>query len=187
MRPSATRFLPLAVLLLGAVVLLACPKSAEQKALELRSRYTLETRSWQVREASPLAQAAAVDAALSAHATATDAMAAAADGGDPADVPVIPSAPAGPRRVEASFEVRIVRRGEAGLSGITLDVTQSDPFQQVKKVYRHYLELPAAADGEPRDLSFAVLADDFVDGDVFAATLAAEVPPEARGAYRELR
>lgn len=188
MRPSTLRFLPPALALLAvAAICGACRPDPQAAILELRSRHTVETRSWQVREAHPLAGAGAAGAALSGRSLETDALAAAIDGEDPADLPVEPSAPAGPRRVEAAFEVRMVRRGEESLPGITLEVSQADPFGQVKQVYRHYLPLPEAPAGQVQDLAFSLLADGFVDGDVFAVVLASEVAPEERGAYRELR
>lgn len=179
--------LPALALLPILASLVACHRDPQEKILALRSRYTVETRGWQIREANPLAAAGGAGTALSERAEETDAMSAAIDGEDPAETPVEPSAPAGPRRVEVAFEVNVTRRGAESLPGITLDVVQSDAFRQVKKVYRHYLELPEAAGGEGRNLAFAVLADGFVDGDVFALALREEVPPEERSEYRELR
>jgi hypothetical protein len=175
-----------AILLLTILLGVACG-SPQENALEQRRLYGVEVKTREFKEvaANPLAAAANAAGDTSAHALQTDALSAAAD--DPAGALVIPEAPDGPRRVEVGFGLLVTRQSGEGLPGITFDVTQTDPFKQLKKTYRKYVELPKAFAGQAEQVYFSIVADDFVDGDAFAVLIRPDVPEAERGEYRELQ
>lgn len=182
---SSKNLARLALLLFVLAASTAC-QSPQEKALELRRNYQVQLNTWLLKEPEvakgPLAPANAAAVDLAAKAQATDAATA-----DPASAPVTPDAPAGPRRVEVLFDLVVSQRGSDSLPGITLDISQADPFQKEKKTYRHYLTLPKMLNGQSQQFSFSIQADDFVDGDVFSVSLLKNVAPADRAAYQELQ
>lgn len=159
-----------------ALLLSAC-QTPQQKAMAIRAEYLVQLNTWLLKEPEP----AAAPAAAPAPAPAATAPA------DPAAAPVEPVAPAGPRKVEVLFDLVISQQGSEGLPGITLDISQADPFQKEKKTYRHYVELGPMVKGQTKQVAFSITADDFVDGDVFSVVLEKQIAEADRAAYRELQ
>lgn len=168
-----------------ALMLSAC-QSPQEKAMAVRSQYLVQLNTWLLKEPEP-APAADPAPAPAAGAPAAGAPAADAPAADPAAAPVEPVAPAGPRQVEVLFDLVISQQGSEGLPGITLDISQADPFQKEKKTYRHYVELGPMVKGQAKQVAFSIQADDFVDGDVFSVVLEKQIAEADRAAYRELQ
>ena len=159
-----------------ALMLSAC-QSPQEKAMAVRAEYLVQLNTWLLQEPEPTPAAAPAPAAPAPGAPAAD----------PAAAPVEPVAPAGPRQVEVLFDLVISQQGSEGLPGITLDISQADPFQKEKKSYRHYVELGPMVKGQAKQVAFSIKADDFVDGDVFSVVLEKQIAEADRAAYRELQ
>lgn len=165
-----------------ALMLSAC-QSPQEKAMAVRAEYLVQLNTWLLQEPEPAPAAAPAPAPAPSAAPAP----AQAPAADPAAAPVEPVAPAGPRQVEVLFDLVISQQGSEGLPGITLDISQADPFQKEKKSYRHYVELGPMVKGQAKQVAFSIKADDFVDGDVFSVVLEKQIAEADRAAYRELQ
>ena len=119
-----------------ALMLSAC-QSPQEKAMAVRAEYLVQLNTWLLQEPEPAPAAAPAPAPAPGAPAAAPAPAPApgAPATDPAAAPVEPVAPAGPRQVEVLFDLVISQQGSEGLPGITLDISQADPFQKEKKSY----------------------------------------------------
>lgn len=178
--------LAVALLSILPLSLVGC-QSPQEKAMAIRSEYILQLNTWLLQEPEPgkgpLADAHAAADDISAKAAATDAV----DSALADDAAIEPEVPAGPRKVTVLFDIVLSQQTSEGLPGLTLDVSQADPFQKEKKTYRHFVELPKMVKGQTQQTSFSIQADDFVDGDVFSVSLRKNIPEAERGEYRELK
>ncbi|MEM9594918.1 MAG: hypothetical protein AAGD06_11665 [Acidobacteriota bacterium] len=195
-RPSAFVVLLFAVLLLAA----CSSKTPEEKVAEVRGQYTVELNAWFPKVVDEPAPADAPldgeavdgegeDAATDEPAADEPAADAAADGetdgeggegeGDTADI----AEPAGPSTI--FFDLVVYFNGDDSLPGITLDVSQADPFEKEKATWRQWVELPSMINGQTEQVTFELEVDDFQDGDAFSVVLETALSAEERSEYRE--
>ena len=92
--------------------------------------------------------------------------------------------PAEPPKATILFDLLIRFEGEDPLSGITVDITQADPFERQKEHRRHWIDTSHFLGGSLEQVSFELEGFDFEDGDVFSVELQ-PVAAEERGEYRE--
>ena len=179
-------------LLVGLVLMVtACaPGSPEEKVAEIRSNYTVELNSWRVLEPEPAEMPAegediAEGEEAPAEDTATEDTAgegeeAAAEGEEGMDA----MADAEPRTDAVLFDLVVYFRGNEGLPGVTVDITQAGADQQEKAVYHHFIDTEGIVNGDTRQEAFELEGVEFAEGDVFAVSLKPGIPADI-SEYRE--
>ncbi|NJL29446.1 MAG: hypothetical protein HC897_16950 [Thermoanaerobaculia bacterium] len=149
-----------------AVALAGCqPEDPLAKVQQVRSKYTVKLNSWHI-----VNDEAAADADL---------------GGVTAPGEAAP-VETGPSRKTILFDVLIAFSGDQPLPGITLDVTQADPFEKEKDHRRHWIDTSKFVKGSLEAITFELGGFDFADGDVFSVDLLPYVSEQNRSEYREL-
>ncbi len=190
------------IILLVLVGLVACtPSSPEERVAEARSKYrvTLNTFFAQQPEVEEMTDEMtggamdemtmdemATDVAASASAAAGD-EAAAADEAAPMDGEegMDEELDMGPQPTNMLFDLVVLFEGTDPLDGLTLDISQADPFEAEKATFRHYIDLGPMVKSETRQVSFELEIMDYEEGDLFSVNLREYVAPEDRSAYRE--
>lgn len=93
---------------------------------------------------------------------------------------------AGPATRDILFDLVVIFDGSDPLPGLTLDVSQADPFEKEKATFRHYIELDPMVKSETKQVSFILEGiENYEEGDLFSVNLREYVAPEDRGEYRE--
>lgn len=149
----------------AAVCLAACqPKDPQVRVAQIRSEYTVKLNAWRVvaPETEGEANLGEPGAAL---------------GETPAET--------GARPVTVMFDVLVSFRGKEPLPGITLDITQADPFEKEKDHRRHWIDTSKFINGSFEQIAFELGGFQLIDGDVFSVDLLQFVPEDVRGEYRE--
>lgn len=91
----------------------------------------------------------------------------------------------GPKTVGILLDLVVRFDGTDPLDGLTLDISQADPFEKEKATFRHYIELGSMVKSETKQVSFVLEDVDYVDGDLFSVNLREVVAPGDRAEYRE--
>lgn len=189
------RSLSILMLVSLALALTACPqKSPEDRVLEARNKYTVQLNAFlpQEPEIVPIdgameveeaAEGAAEAVAQASEAVAEEAEAAEADDAGLEEGEEIVEAEPTTRSV--FFDLIVLFDGNESLPGVTVEITQADPFEKEKASFRHYLETGPMVKSETKQVSFTIDGLDFEDGDLFSVELRSFVPEGERGEYRE--
>ena len=119
-----------------------------------------------------------------ADATSEDADMAADEMSD-GDMAMDDAAASGPQPTDILLDLVVLFEGNDPLDGLTLDISQADPFEKEKATFRHYIEIPSMVKSETRQVSFVLEGVDYEVGDLFSVNLREYVAPEDRAAYRE--
>jgi len=92
--------------------------------------------------------------------------------------------PVGPQPKNIFFDLLVGFDGSHPLTGLTVEISQVDPFQQERATYRHYLDLSSLQSGSIQT-DFVLENVMFEDGDGFSVDLRPVVPEAERGEYQE--
>ncbi len=176
--------------------LLACgPSSPEDQVLESRSKYTVTLNAFVVQE--PEIEAPVMESGdmaggdlqlaggeVTAVAVATETATEGEEGAE-GETDEMVQEEVGPSTSSVLFDLVVRFDGTEPLSGLTLDISQADPFEPEKASLRHYMELDPMVKSETKQVSFVLDDIEYEEGDLFSVTLREFVPPEERGDYRE--
>jgi hypothetical protein len=172
----------LVALALAAVVLLAlaaCEQpTPEERVAKLRSEYTAELNSFNVREVPLTEEAVEQEIAEEVAEEALD------EGGmgEP-EVEVVEPVPV---RQDVMLDIVVRKEGSTDrLEGLTLDVYQVEANEAEKANYRIYVDVSRLNPGSRKAVSYVLEDVDYRQGDGFAVEVRQPVPPEIRGEYKE--
>ena len=91
----------------------------------------------------------------------------------------------GPQPRDIILHLLVRFSGDEPLAGVTVEVTQADPFGKEKAPTLHYIETANMTKSDVRQVDLQIEGLEFEDGDAFAVNLREVVPAEDRGSYRE--
>ncbi len=98
---------------------------------------------------------------------------------------VEPAEESGPRPMDISLHLLVRFSGDEALTGITVEVTQADPFGKEKEPTLHWIETAGMGKSDVQQVDLRLEGVEFEDGDAFSVLLREVVPAEARSQYRE--
>jgi len=209
-RRSLHRLLAAALAAALTFALSACaPDDPQARVAKIRSEYKVTLNSWKVmgadEPASPVFEgpesegAEVAEATSAADETADDESLTAIP--EPAEEESLEIAGAGEEGVDGEapaeltdedsasdtvlFDVIVQFDGDEPLPGVTLDITQADPFEQEQDHRRYWIDTADYHDGSFEQLTFELGGFDVEEGDVFSVDIRSSVPPEERAEYRE--
>ena len=175
-------------LLVALLSTVACaPSDPIEQIAKTRQEYTVKLNQFLVQD-PPMPEPAPVEtmgeesAASAAEAAVADEETAGEEGEDIEDG--FDLEPVGPQPKNILFDLIVGFDGSDPLPGLTVEVSQIDPFQEEKATFRHYLDLGSLQSGTTQT-DFVLENVMYEDGDGFSVDLRLVVPPEERGEYRE--
>lgn len=173
--------------LIAMLSIVGCaPKDPIERIAQSRQEYTVKLNQFLVQD-PPAPEPAPEPMVDEADGEATDGDAGeepATDETDAGDYSDFEPEPVGPQPKNVLFDLIVGYDGSDPLPGLTVEVSQIDPFQKEKATYRHYLELPNLRTGTTQT-DFVLENIMFEDGDGFSVDLRMVVPEAERGEYRE--
>ncbi len=181
------------VLALLAVASAGCgPASPEEQVAATRAQYTVRLESFTAEEPPPaveemmMEEAAEAVAAVEEAAEAAEAAEETAEGEESGEV-LEEEAPveSGPRATDVILHLLVRFGGKEALPGITVEVTQADPFGKEKEPTLHWIETAGMVKSDVKQVDLKLEGLEFEEGDAFAVLLRAPVPAEQRSQYRE--
>jgi len=190
LRRSALRALAIALAAVLTFGLVACePASGPERVTALRATYEANLNSFNVKETPMIVESEPEMEAEGEMAEGEDAADEAADGeaegdaeGDNGDEVVEEV----PMRQDVMLDIMLRKTGGGGkLDGVTLDVYQVDAEEQDKATYRIYVDTSGLSKGSRNQVAHILEDVDFVEGDKFAVSVRANVPPELYPEYKE--
>lgn len=183
------------VVLLVLVGLVACtPSSPEERVADARSKYRVTLNSFFAQqpaveemadEVGEDAMVAGEDAEATSEAAAEDLAMDGEEGMEDGEEGMEEEVDMGPQPTTILFDLVVLFEGNDPLDGLTLDISQADPFEAEKATFRHYVELGSMVKSETRQVSFELEVPEYEEGDLFSVNLREYVAPEDRSAYRE--
>ena len=190
MRQSPT--LVTCLLVLFAVVATGCvPSSPEEQVAAARAQYSVKLESFTAEEppAAPVieepaaAEEAVAEAAVAAVAATAEEAAEGEEGFEGMEEEAPPET--GPQPTNVILHLLVRFGGAEALPGITVEVTQADPFGKEKEPTLHWIETAGMTKSDVKQHDLRLEGVEFEDGDAFAVTLREVVPAEQRSQYRE--
>lgn len=190
--PQTLRHVTSVLVALAALSAVACgPGSPEEQIAAARAQYTVRLESFtaeqpapEVDEMAPTAVAEEAAGAAEAVAVAAEAAAEAESGESEAMAEEVPEE-SGPKPTDIILHLLVRFGGEEALPGITVEVTQADPFGKEKEPTLHWIETAGMTKSDVQQIDLELEGVEFEDGDAFSVLLSQHVPPEERGQYRE--
>ena len=165
------------------------PQSPEERVAAIRAQYTVRLESFTVKEPTPEfpeapaeEEAEAVEAeagAVEAEAVEPEAAPEDLDLGEPEEIA------SGPRPMDVVLHLLVGFGGEESLPGITVEVTQADPFGKEKEPTLLYIETAGMVKSDVKQVDLKLEGVEFEDGDGFSVLLSQAVPAAERSKYRE--
>lgn len=190
MRQALSRSLILLIALMFVLTLPGCgPSSPEAKVTAARAQYTVRLESFSVREpemeepAAEMAPAEDEGAEVAESAMAAEAVEVEEEGEGEGEM--MPEEPTGPRQVDVILHLLVQFSGDEALSGITVEVTQQDPFGKEKEPTLEWIETADMVKSDVKQVDLELEGIDYEDGDGFSVLLSNVVSPEERSQYRE--
>ena len=182
------RLVILCLLALAALAVVACgPGSPEEKVAATRAQYTVRLESFTAQDPAPAVEEAAPaeEGAVAGEAAAVAAEEAApveeATEGMEEEVGEV----SGPRPMDVVLHLLVRFGGTEALPGITVEVTQADPFGKEKEPTLHWIETAGMSKSDVKQVDLELEGVEFEDGDAFSVLLREVVPAEQHSQYRE--
>ena len=170
------------------------PGSPEEQVAATRAQYTVRLESFTAEEPEPVIEEMEIAAEATAEAgeavaAAEGAMVAEAaaaeegmEGEGETEEEVVES---GPQPTNIVLHLLVRFGGEQALPGITVEVTQADPFGKEKEPTLHWIETAGMTKSDVQQVDLRLEGVEFEDGDAFSVLLSQSVAPEDYGKYRE--
>ncbi len=200
MRQIFSHSLVLLLAILFVLTLPGCgPSSPEAQVTATRAQYTVRLESFSVKEpvmeeavmAEPAMEEASEMAEVAAVAVAAEAAAAEAEEGEEgeggemgADEMDLEEA-SGPQPKDIVLHLLVRFNGDTALPGITVEVTQQDPFGKEKEPTLEWIDTAGMSKSDVKQVDLVLEGLEYEDGDGFSVLLSQAVPAEERGQYRE--
>ena len=173
------------------------PNSPEDQVAATRAQYTVRLESFTAEqpepepvmeeevvaeegEAAATATASAVESAMVAEEAVAGEEGAGEEGMDEEEV-----VESGPRPTDVILHLLVRFGGDEALPGITVEVTQADPFGKEKEPTLHWVETAGMGKSDVQQVDLRLEGIEYEDGDGFSVLLRQTVPAEDRAQYRE--
>ena len=91
----------------------------------------------------------------------------------------------GPRPTDIILHLLVRFNGDTALPGITVEVTQQDPFGKEKEPTLQWIDTADMSKSDVKQVDLKLEGIDYEDGDGFSVLLSQAVSAEERGQYRE--
>lgn len=189
MRQIPYRFVACGLAVLAVLALSACePKTPEEQVAAARAQYSVKLESFTVEEPQP--EPPAVEEALILEGDIIMAAAAAVaeeagEGMEEAEEVLEEAVETGPRQVDVILHMLLGFNGDEALPGITVEVTQADPFGKEKEPTLHWIETAGMTKSDVKQVDLRLEGVEYEDGDAFSVLLREVVPAADRSRYRE--
>ena len=181
---------------LFALALSGCgPTSPEAKVTAARAEYTVRLENFTVREPEveemmpEMEEGEDGEPMAAEEAASSEEMAASAEGEMAAEGMEMAEGAmeeeTGPRTVDVILHLLVRFGGDKALPGITVEVTQKDPFGEEKEPTLHWIETDGMIKSDVRQVDLVLESVEFQDGDAFSVLLREVVPENMRSQYRE--
>lgn len=188
--PHRLFFCGLAALLL----MVGCaPGSPEEQVAKTRAQYTVKLENFSVEEPEPepmpepeMAEEAgeAEGAAMAAEAAVAEEAAEGEAAAEEMDEELEEVMETGPRPMNVILHLLVQFGGDESLPGITVEVTQADPFGKEKEPTLHWIDTAGMAKSDVKQVDLRLEGMEYEDGDAFSVLLSTGIPADTSG-YRE--
>ncbi len=174
-------------LLVALMVTVGCtPSDPIERIAQSRQDYTVVLNGFLIREPSVAEPEPMMEGEQAAGEMETEATPAPdeAEEDEGMEISGFEPEPVGPQPKNIFFDLLVGFDGSHPLPGLTVEISQIDPFQKEKATYRHYLDLTSLQSGSVQT-DFVLENTMFEDGDGFSVDLRLVVPEAERGEYQE--
>ncbi|MCP3958299.1 MAG: hypothetical protein GY719_10650 [bacterium] len=190
------RQIPHRLLLCGLAAILfmvfGCgPGSPEGKVAATRAQYTVKLENFSAEEPPPpMLEAEAVteeveEAAVAVMSEEVAVTAEEAAESEETDVELETVMETGPRPMDVVLHLLVRFGGDKALPGITVEVTQADPFGKEGEPTLHWIDTAGMSKSDVSQVDLRLEGVEFEDGDAFSVYLREVVPAEQHSQYRE--
>lgn len=181
------------------LTLTACsPPSPDAKVTATRGEYTVRLESFTANLPDPpdalnldealvegeVAEAAMAEAAQGAEAEVAEVAEEVAEGAEEG-AEEMAAEESGSEVAEVILHLLIQFKGSEALPGITVEVTQQDPFGSEKEPTLHWVETAGMVKNDLKQVDLKLEGIEYTEGDAFSVLLRQAVPAAERGGYRE--
>lgn len=160
-----------------ALLLVGC---AQQDVAELRRNYSAELQAFVVKK-EPTDTMAEAEMAEGE----TEAEAGAEEGETGEEEGTGTEAMGGPVTADIVLDIAVSHEGAGRLPGVTLDVTQADASEDVKRTWKVYVDTSTM--GVEKQISHTLKDVEYEEGDGFHVEVRQSIPPEEQGEYKEFQ